>query len=104
MLWGQAKGQLSQLTSSHTGARVIQACAKHGSQEDRDALLQEILPNLLDLAKSPYGHFTVAKLIELLPKAKLPGEGLTVLKLVIPICHVMGHADDDKSSHTALSS
>ncbi|KAK9786572.1 hypothetical protein WJX73_000347 [Symbiochloris irregularis] len=69
----EAKGQLSQLTSSHTGARVIQACAKHGSQEDRNALLEEILPNLLDLAKSPYGHFTVSKLIELLPKANLPG-------------------------------
>ena len=69
----QAKGQLSQLTASHTGARVIQACAKHGNSDDRQQLLQEILPDLLDLAKSPYGHFTVIKLIQLVPKSDLPG-------------------------------
>lgn len=69
----QAKGQLAQLTASHTGARVVQACAKHGSPQDRKQLLQEIMPQLLDLAKSPYGHFTVVKLIQLVSKGELAG-------------------------------
>ena len=57
VLWWQARGQLSQLTSSHTRARVIQACAKHGSEEDRSALLQEILPNLLGPGQKPLWPF-----------------------------------------------
>ena len=77
----QAKGQLANLAASHTGARVMQACAKFGSAEARTQLMQEILPQLLELAKSPYGHFTVVKLIQLVSKAELPG-----------VCDVLMHS------------
>lgn len=70
----QAKGQLAQITASPKGGRVIQSCAKFGSNEERAQLMQEISPHLYDLAKSPYGHFTVVKLVQLVPKSDFAGE------------------------------
>ena len=40
---------------------------------ERAAILKEVEPKLLDLSKSPYGHFVVSKLISLAPKEQLPG-------------------------------
>ena len=48
--------------------------AKHGGAPEREALVKEVLPRLLELAKNPYGHFLVSKLLALAPKPKLPGE------------------------------
>ena len=69
----QAKGRLAQLAVSHTGSRVVQACVKFGTPEERALVLAELRPSLLDLAKSSYAHFTVTKLIALAPKADVPG-------------------------------
>ena len=38
-------------------------------------ILKELEPRLLELCKSPYGHFVVSKLIALAPKDQLPGGG-----------------------------
>ena len=40
---------------------------------DRHAILKELEPKLLELSKSPYGHFVVGKLISLAPKEEIPG-------------------------------
>ena len=51
----------------------MQAVAKHGGAPEREALVQEVLPRFLELAKNPYGHFLVSKLLALAPKPQLPG-------------------------------
>ena len=58
---------------SHTASRVIQACAKHGSDADRQALLTEAAPRIVDLAKSSYGHFLLSKLVSAAPKSQIAG-------------------------------
>jgi hypothetical protein len=35
--------------------------------------MKELEPKLLELSKSPYGHFVVSKLVSLAPKEQLPG-------------------------------
>ena len=50
------------------GARVVSAAAA-----ERAAILKELQPKLLELSKSPYGHFVVSRLIALSPKQQLPG-------------------------------
>lgn len=58
---------------SHTASRVIQACAKHGSDAHRQALFKEAAPRVVDLAKSSYGHFLLSKLITAAPKSQIAG-------------------------------
>ena len=36
-------------------------------------MLKELEPKLLELSKSPYGHFVVMKVVALAPKDALPG-------------------------------
>eukprot|EP00887_Chlorella_sp_A99_P001683 scaffold8.g1683.t1 len=69
---GKVEGRMAELAGSHAAGRVIQTCAKHGTDAERRAILAEVEPRLLELAKSPYGHFVVAKLVALAPKAELP--------------------------------
>ena len=40
---------------------------------ERVLILKELEPRLLELCKSPYGHFVVSKLIALASKDQLPG-------------------------------
>ena len=58
---------------SHTASRVIQACAKYGNDADRQDLLKEAAPRVVDLAKSSYGHFLLAKLVTAAPKSQIAG-------------------------------
>ena len=58
---------------SHTASRVIQACAKYGNDTDRQDLLKEAAPRVVDLAKSSYGHFLLAKLVTAAPKCQIAG-------------------------------
>ena len=51
----------------------MQAVAKFGSAAERGALTQEVLPHLVDLARNPYGHFLVCKLLAAAPKQTLAG-------------------------------
>ena len=67
-------GRLAELACSHTASRIVQACVKHGSPAERAKILKEVEPKVLELAKSPYGRFVVAKLITMAPKEQLPGE------------------------------
>lgn len=69
----KCQGRLAELAGSHSASRIIQSCAKYGSAAERAAILKELQPKLLELAKSPYGHFVVSKLVALAPKEQLPG-------------------------------
>jgi pumilio homology domain family member 6 len=59
----QVAGHVAEVAMSHTGSRVIQAVVKGGGPEQHERILDEIMPNLLTLCKSPYGHFLVVRLI-----------------------------------------
>jgi hypothetical protein len=59
----QVRGHIVELAMSHTGSRVIQALVKLGTPEQREAIIQEVMPNLVTLSKSAYGHFFVVRLI-----------------------------------------
>jgi len=69
----KVKGRVPDLAGSHTASRVIQACVKYGTAEERSAILQELEPNLLTLSKSPYGRFVVSKMVDLATKEQLAG-------------------------------
>jgi hypothetical protein len=69
----KCQGRLAELAGSHSASRIIQSCAKYGTAAERAAILKELQPKLLELAKSPYGHFVVSKLVALAPKEQLPG-------------------------------
>jgi hypothetical protein len=70
----RCSGRLAKLAGSHTAARVVQACLKHGGAPARAAVWAEVEPELLPLAKSPYGRFVVSKLVTTASKAELAGE------------------------------
>ncbi len=71
----KVKGQVPQLAQHHSASRVIQFCLKHASPQDRQALFDETRANVVELAKSKYGHHLVQKLINVASKDEVPGGG-----------------------------
>lgn len=69
----KSTGRIAELAASHVTSRVLQACAKYGTGAQRAAMLAEVLPEFVPLAKSPYGHFMLRKLVATAPKATVPG-------------------------------
>lgn len=68
------EGRIPELAASHTASRIVQACIKYGTAEEQQRVLKEVEPHLIELSKSPYGHFVVSKLIDVSPKEKYPGK------------------------------
>ena len=64
---------MAEISASHTGSRIIQACIKLGSEEQRRVLQKELAPAFVGLAKSPYGHFVASKLVATANKTELAG-------------------------------
>ena len=56
------KGRASQLVLKHDASRIVQTCVKHGTVEQRQAIIEELKPHLLALTKSRYGKFLASKL------------------------------------------
>lgn len=84
------QGRVPDLAMSHTASRIIQACAKHGTDADRRMILAEATPRVVDLAKSSYGHFLLCKLITAAPKKEFPGTACLHMSTKL----YAGHADD----------
>eukprot|EP01117_Protostelium_nocturnum_P013113 TRINITY_DN4875_c0_g1_i1.p1 TRINITY_DN4875_c0_g1~~TRINITY_DN4875_c0_g1_i1.p1 ORF type:complete len:605 (-),score=267.51 TRINITY_DN4875_c0_g1_i1:462-2276(-) len=61
-------GKLSEIIHKHDASRIIQTCIKHGSPAQRDQIFDELKPELVQLAKSQYGHFLVSKFLKYIPK------------------------------------
>eukprot|EP00884_Botryococcus_braunii_P004155 jgi/Botrbrau1/13740/Bobra.0356s0016.1 len=59
----QVAGHIAEVAMSHTGSRVVQAVVKGGTSEQHERILEEIMPSVLTLSKSPYGHFLLVRLI-----------------------------------------
>lgn len=84
----KSKDRVAELAASHVTSRVLQACAKYGTGSQRAAMLAEVMPQCVPLAKSPYGHFMLRKLVATAPKATVPGA--LAGALCLPSQHVVG--------------
>ena len=69
-------GRVKEFAVSHRASRVVQACLKYGTAAQRAAVARELKGrdnrNLLELARNPYGHFLVRKLLTYAKKDELP--------------------------------
>jgi len=57
------KGQVHLVALRHDTSRVVQTILQFGTDAQRKLILAELVPKVLDIAKTPYGHFTVLKAI-----------------------------------------
>ena len=63
-------GKAHDVIFQHDSARIVQTCLQFGSPEQRDVLFAELLPHTVELAKSKYAKFIVAKMLEYGAKAQ----------------------------------
>lgn len=70
------RGKVVALSQNHSTSRVVQAVIKHGSDANRQDILAEMLPHVLDLSRSQHGHFCVVKLIHVLASTRAKKESL----------------------------
>lgn len=47
----------------HDASRMVQCLLQFGTDAQKDAVLTDLLPKLHEIAKTPYGHFTILKAI-----------------------------------------
>lgn len=57
-------GKAHDIIFQHDSARVIQTCIVYGTPAHRATLYNELLPHIVELTKSKYSKFIVAKLLE----------------------------------------
>jgi len=59
----QMTGKVLQVTLRHDASRVVQCIFQYGTKEQRGLILDELVQKLVEISKTPYGHFTVLKAI-----------------------------------------
>lgn len=59
----QIKGNVLQVTLRHDASRMTQCILQYGTEEQRTQVLGELLDKAAEIAKTPYGHFTILKAI-----------------------------------------
>lgn len=66
-------GAVGALALKHDASRVIQFVLQNGKKDIQESIIDEIIPNAPLLSTSPYGHFTMLKLLNLMndPKVQL---------------------------------
>jgi len=74
-----ASGVLVQISRKHDGSRVVQGCLTYGTPEQREQIIAAFLNNeMVELAKSKYGHFVLIKMASFLNQKQLD-HGLEIL-------------------------
>ena len=73
-----AADELGAYATSHKASRVIQACFKHGSAEQRRAISAAVIEDLVEMAKSEYGYHLAMRVCAEAAPSELP-------KLVAPL-------------------
>jgi len=56
-------GTAGSLALKHDASRVIQFVLQNGNDDAQKMLVDELIPNCMNLSISPYGHFTMLKLL-----------------------------------------
>ncbi|KAI4368652.1 hypothetical protein MLD38_017187 [Melastoma candidum] len=68
---GKMKGKIHEIASSHVSSRVLQACIKSCSQDERDSVFEEVKPHLILLACNTYAVHLVKKLMDTASKKQV---------------------------------
>ncbi|KAJ1395242.1 Pumilio RNA-binding repeat [Sesbania bispinosa] len=85
------KGKIPEIAGSHISSRVLQTCAKHCSQAERDAVFEELKPHFLTLAYNAYAVHLVKKMLDNASKKQLAGFISTLRGHVAPLLrHMVG--------------
>ena len=71
----QVHGKVLELASHHTASRIIQFCAKYGSEQQRSAIMAEVRASMVELSKGKHGHHLVQKLIAMSKRDEVAGGG-----------------------------
>ncbi|XP_057487194.1 pumilio homolog 24-like [Actinidia eriantha] len=72
------KGKIPEIASSHVSSRVLQTCVKYCSQDERNAVYEELRPHFLTLACNTYAVHLVKKMLDTASKEQL-GEFISFL-------------------------
>lgn len=62
-LFGLISGSVVDIIFKHDASRVVQACFKFGTPDQRSQILKELKGRLVELSKSTYGKFLVVKML-----------------------------------------
>ncbi|KAI7742993.1 hypothetical protein M8C21_032658 [Ambrosia artemisiifolia] len=65
------KGKISEIAGSHVSCRVLQTCAKYCTQDERNAVYEELKPHFLTLACNTYAVHLITKLLDNASKEQL---------------------------------
>mmetsp|Transcript_15693 Transcript_15693/g.15033 ORF Transcript_15693/g.15033 Transcript_15693/m.15033 type:complete len:336 (+) Transcript_15693:61-1068(+) len=57
------EGQVLQVTLRHDASRIVESILQYGTETQREKILTELTQKLVEIAKTPYGHFVVLKAI-----------------------------------------
>ena len=63
-------GRVHDIIFKHDASRVVQSCLKYGTTEQRAAICAELKDHYVQLARSPYGKYLVAKVLKFCPAAR----------------------------------
>lgn len=55
------EGQVLQVTLRHDASRIVESILQYGTEKQREKILHELVAKLVEIAKTPYGHFVVLK-------------------------------------------
>jgi pumilio family protein 6 len=62
-MYKQMTGHVLQVTLRHDASRMTQCILQYGTEEQRKNVLAELTAKTVEIAKTPYGHFTILKAI-----------------------------------------
>jgi len=65
------RGDFQELAVSKCGCRVVQRLLDVLRSEDRDRLVEELVPGTVELYESPWGNHVLTKVVEVMPAASL---------------------------------
>lgn len=57
------EGQVLQVTLRHDASRIVESILQYGTEKQREKILTELTSKLVEISKTPYGHFVVLKVI-----------------------------------------
>ena len=57
-------GSIFQISLRHDSSRIIQSIIQYGNPNQLTRILNELYPKLMEIAKTPYGHFIILKIIQ----------------------------------------
>lgn len=62
-IYALISGRVVDIIFKHDASRVVQACFKYGTEDQRTTIVKELKGRFVDLSKSTYGKFLVVKML-----------------------------------------